>query len=88
MNDVFETLVEVEFDDPDNFLKIKETLTRIGYSSTGKDKKSSNKNLIQSCHIYHKRGKYYITHFKEMFLVDGQFSSMDENDYGTKKCNC
>jgi len=66
--------VEIIIDAPDTFLKIKETLTRIGVASK-KDKK-----LYQSCHILHKRGKYYITHFKEMFLLDGKESTFSEED--------
>lgn len=58
-------LVEVRLKKPEDFLKIKETLTRIGISS--KDKK-----LFQSCHIFHKKGKYYIVHFKELFKLDGK----------------
>ena len=58
-------LVEVRLKKPEDFLKIKETLTRIGISS--KDKK-----LFQSCHIFHKKGKYYIVHFKELFKIDGK----------------
>lgn len=66
---IFESLVEVELKDPENdsdFLKVKETLTRIGISS--KDKKT----LYQSCHILHKQGRYYIVHFLEMFAIDGK----------------
>lgn len=66
--------IEVTIDEPDTFLKVKETLTRIGVASK-KDKK-----LYQSCHILHKRGKYYITHFKEMFLLDGKESSFSDED--------
>ena len=69
-----ENLIEVQIDEPDSFLKIKETLTRIGVASK-KDKK-----LYQSCHILHKRGKYYITHFKEMFLLDGKESTLTDDD--------
>lgn len=69
-----EDLLEVTFDDEQNFLKIKETLTRIGISS------KKDNTLYQSCHILHKRGKYYIVHFKEMFLLDGLFSEISEND--------
>jgi len=69
-----EDLLEVTIKEQDDFLKIKETLTRIGVSS-----KTENK-LWQSCHILHKKGKYYIVHFKELFLLDGLSSSMDEND--------
>jgi len=71
-------LLEVTFDDQENFLKIKETLTRIGISS-----KKEN-NLYQSCHILHKKGKYYIVHFKEMFLLDGLESEFSENDIGRR----
>ena len=67
-------LVEVILEHDEDFLKIKETLTRIGVSSR-KDKK-----LYQSCHILHKRGKYYIVHFKELFGLDGLPSDMSEND--------
>jgi hypothetical protein len=66
--------IEVTIDEPDTFLKVKETLTRIGIASK-KDKK-----LYQSCHILHKRGKYYIMHFKEMFLLDGKESSFSDED--------
>ena len=69
-----EDLLEVKLVKEDDFLKIKETLTRIGVSS-----KTENK-LWQSCHILHKKGKYYIVHFKELFLLDGLSSSIDEND--------
>lgn len=71
-------LLEVTFDDEENFLKIKETLTRIGISS-----KKEN-NLYQSCHILHKKGKYYIVHFKEMFLLDGLDSEFSQNDIGRR----
>jgi len=67
-------LVEIDFNEPDDFLKIKETLTRIGVSSR------KEKKLFQSCHILHKRGKYYIVHFKELFALDGLRSDIDEND--------
>jgi hypothetical protein len=69
-----EDLLEVTLAKEDDFLKVKETLTRIGVSS-----KTENK-LWQSCHILHKKGKYYIVHFKELFLLDGLSSSIDEND--------
>lgn len=69
-----ENLLEIRLAKEDDFLKIKETLTRIGVSS-----KTENK-LWQSCHILHKKGKYYIVHFKELFLLDGLSSSIDEND--------
>ena len=71
---MIETFIEVELPDNDSFLKIKETLTRIGISSN-KDKK-----LYQSCHILHKKGKYYIVHFKELFALDGRKATLDESD--------
>lgn len=71
-------LLEVTLIKSDDFLKIKETLTRIGVSSK-KDKK-----LYQSCHILHKKGKYYIVHFKELFSLDGLPSDIDENDIGRR----
>ena len=67
-------LVEIELFEDDDFLKIKETLTRIGVSSR------KEKKLYQSCHILHKRGKYYIVHFKELFALDGLPSNINEND--------
>jgi len=69
-----EDLLEITLKDPEDFLKIKETLTRIGVSS-----KTDNK-LWQSCHVLHKKGKYYIVHFKELFLLDGLSSNIEEND--------
>jgi hypothetical protein len=73
-----ETLVEVELGNEEAFLKVKETLTRIGVASR-KDKK-----LYQSCHILHKKGKYYIVHFKELFTLDGKSSSFSEEDKGRR----
>jgi len=73
-----ETLVEVSLINEDDFLKVKETLTRIGVASR-KDRK-----LYQSCHILHKRGKYYIVHFKELFTLDGKNSSFSEEDQGRR----
>lgn len=69
-----ESLVEIELSDPQNFLKIAETLTRIGIAS------KKDKILWQSCHILFKKGKYYITHFKEMFGLDGHPITFDEDD--------
>ena len=69
-----ETLIEVKVNEPDDFLKVKETLTRIGVASR------KTNTLYQSCHILHKRGKYYITHFKELFALDGKPSNFGEND--------
>ena len=69
-----ETLIEVTLPQPDDFLKVKETLTRIGVASR------KERKLYQSCHILHKKGKYYITHFKELFILDGKQSSFSEED--------
>jgi len=69
-----DSLVEVTLPSPDNFLKVKETLTRIGISS------KTEKKLWQSCHILHKRGKYYIVHFKELFLLDGLETDFSDSD--------
>jgi hypothetical protein len=69
-----DTMVEVKLKKEDDFLKIKETLTRIGVAS------ERTKTLYQSCHILHKRGRYYITHFKEMFALDGKPTSLDVED--------
>jgi len=71
---IVDKLVEVQLPSDESFLKIKETLTRIGISSK-KDKK-----LYQSCHILHKRGKYYIVHFKELFMLDGKASDFSTED--------
>jgi len=68
------SMLEVMLSEPDDFLKIRETLTRIGVASR-KDQK-----LFQSCHILHKQGRYFIVHFKELFLLDGKPSSLLEND--------
>ena len=68
------SMLEVSLNEPDDFLKIRETLTRIGVASR-KDQK-----LFQSCHILHKQGRYFIVHFKELFLLDGKPSSLLEND--------
>lgn len=73
-----EDLVEITLNSDEDFLKVKETLTRIGVASK-KDKK-----LYQSCHILHKRGKYYIVHFKELFALDGLRSDFDEEDRGRR----
>ena len=68
------TLLEITLNEPDDFLKVRETLTRIGVASR-KDKK-----LFQSCHILHKQGRYFIVHFKELFLLDGKKANLEEND--------
>ena len=75
---VVETLLEIKIAQEDDFLKIKETLTRIGVASR-KDKK-----LYQSCHILHKQGKFYIVHFKEMFALDGKPTDFSEEDLGRR----
>jgi hypothetical protein len=67
-------LVEVILTQPDDFLKVRETLTRIGVAS------KKDKTLFQSCHILHKQGKYYIVHFKELFALDGKPTDLSEND--------
>lgn len=67
-------LIEVTLPDPDNFLKVRETLSRIGIAS------KKDKVLYQSCHILHKRGKYAIVHFKQMFMLDGKYSDFSEDD--------
>lgn len=67
-------LVEVRLKEQDDFLKVRETLTRIGVAS------KKDKTLFQSCHILHKRGQYYIVHFKELFALDGKPADITEND--------
>ena len=67
-------MVEVILKQPDDFLKVRETLTRIGVASR------KEKKLYQSCHILHKRGKYYIVHFKELFALDGKIANLSAND--------
>jgi len=69
-----ESMLEVTIKQPDDFLKIRETLTRIGVASR------KDKTLYQSCHILHKQGKYFITHFKELFALDGKKSTLVVND--------
>ena len=71
---IIESLVEVELPSQDSFLKVKETLTRIGVAS------KKDKILYQSCHILHKQGKYYIVHFKELFILDGKANELSEED--------
>ena len=67
-------MVEVKLKEDDDFLKVKETLTRIGIASR------KEKKLFQSCHILHKQGKYYIVHFKELFALDGKHANLTSND--------
>ena len=67
-------MVEVRLNEPDDFLKVRETLTRIGVASR------KEKKLYQSCHILHKQGRYYIVHFKELFALDGKHANLTVND--------
>ena len=67
-------MLEVTLGEPDDFLKVRETLTRIGVASR------KEKKLFQSCHILHKQGRYFITHFKELFLLDGKKSNLEASD--------
>ena len=69
-----EQMLEVELKEPDDFLKIRETLSRIGVASR------KERKLYQSCHILHKQGKYFIVHFKELFALDGKETNLSEND--------
>ena len=72
-------MLEVLLNEPDDFLKIKETLTRIGVAS-----KKDHNTLLQSCHILHKQGRYFIVHFKELFMLDGKPSNFTEDDIGRR----
>ena len=67
-------MVEVSLSEPDDFLKVRETLTRIGVASR------KERKLYQSCHILHKQGRYYIVHFKELFALDGKTTNLTQND--------
>ena len=69
-----DSMIEVGLKEPDDFLKVRETLTRIGVASR------KEKKLYQSCHILHKQGKYYIVHFKELFALDGKKANLSLND--------
>lgn len=73
-------LVEVKLRSPEDFLKIRETLSRIGLAS------KKDNTLYQSCHILHKQGKYYIVHFKELFMLDGKQADFSENDIARRNC--
>ena len=74
MSILIDSMVEITLNQPDDFLKIKETLTRIGVAS------KKDNTLYQSCHILHKQGKYYIVHFKELFALDGKNTNLSLND--------
>ena len=67
-------MVEVTLNEPDDFLKVRETLTRIGVASR------KEKKIYQSCHILHKQGRYYVVHFKELFALDGKHANLTQND--------
>jgi len=67
-------MVEIVLGEPDDFLKVRETLTRIGVASR------KEKKIYQSCHILHKQGKYYLVHFKELFALDGKHANLTQND--------
>ena len=67
-------MVEIVLNEPDDFLKVRETLTRIGVASR------KEKKLYQSCHILHKQGRYFIVHFKELFALDGKYANITQND--------
>ena len=67
-------MIEVRLSEPDDFLKVRETLTRIGVASR------KEKKLYQSCHILHKQGRYFIVHFKELFALDGKYANLTSND--------
>ena len=71
-------MLEITIKQPDDFLKVRETLTRIGVASR------KDKTLFQSCHILHKQGKYYIVHFKELFTLDGKDSNFSDEDRGRR----
>ncbi len=75
---MIENMIEVKLTSEDDFLKVRETLTRIGIASR------KDKILYQSCHILHKQGKYYIVHFKELFALDGKPSNFEEADIGRR----
>lgn len=79
---VVEELVEIKLRNPEDFLKVKETLSRIGVAS------KKDNTLYQSCHILHKQQKYYLVHFKELFILDGKQSNFDENDLARRNTIC
>ena len=83
-----DNMIEVTLREPDDFLKVRETLTRIGVASR------KEKKLYQSCHILHKQGKYFIVHFKELFALDGKTANLTQNDVARRNritqllCDC
>ena len=78
MSDPIDKMIEVTLKQQEDFLKVRETLTRIGVASR------KDKILYQSCHILHKQGKYYIVHFKELFALDGKPTNFNEEDQGRR----
>ena len=78
MEEMIENMIEVKLNNEDDFLKIRETLTRIGVAS------KKNQTIYQSCHILHKQGRYYIVHFKELFALDGKPSNFADEDMGRR----
>lgn len=78
MTNILDSLVEVKLANEDDFLKVRETLTRIGVAS------KKDQILYQSCHILHKQGRYYIVHFKELFALDGKPTDITEDDYSRR----
>ena len=76
--ELIQSMVEVTLKEPEDFLKVRETLTRIGGASR------KDKTLYQSCHILHKQGKYYIVHFKELFALDGKPTNFSDEDRGRR----
>jgi len=78
VEEMIENMIEVKLNNEDDFLKIRETLTRIGVAS------KKNKTIYQSCHILHKQGRYYIVHFKELFALDGKPSNFADEDMGRR----
>lgn len=78
MSNIIDTLLEIRLGEEDDFLKVRETLTRIGVASR------KDKTLYQSCHILHKQGRFYIVHFKEMFALDGKPTNFSDEDKGRR----
>jgi hypothetical protein len=78
-NDVLPQFIEIEVENDDQFLILRESLTRIGVAN------KATKTLYQSCHVLHKRGRYYLVHFKQIFLLDGKPASLSVEDYGRLK---
>ena len=78
MGNIIDTLLEIKLGEEDDFLKVRETLTRIGIASR------KDKTLYQSCHILHKQGRFYIVHFKEMFAIDGKPTNFSDEDKGRR----